>query len=77
MTGRGWKEGGINYNSIIHFNDLFEGWLALAGKITFFILFFHVRKGQNFEAQPISVTFGTGEADEETRRPTNLIKVDS
>lgn len=69
MTGRGWKEGDINYNSITRFNDLFEGCLALGGNITFFILFFHVGKGQNFETRPISVTFGTGEADEETTRP--------
>lgn len=45
MTGRGWKEGGINYNSIIHFNDLFEGWLALGGKITFFYFIFSCKEG--------------------------------
>lgn len=67
-----WKEGDSYYNSIIHFNDNFEGLLVSAPPKSFggnLGIFFLVGKGQNFGTGPISVKFDTGEADEDTTGP--------
>lgn len=68
-----WKEGDSYYNSIIRFNDNFEGLLVSASPQVFLggnlANFFLVGKGQNFGTGPISVKFDTGAADEETTGP--------
>lgn len=75
-----WKEGDSYYNSIIRFNDNFEGLLVSASPQVFFggnlANFFLVGKGQNFGTGPISVKMTLEQQMKRQQGPTNLTKIE-